>query len=57
MGFSVEQARVALASTDTGLDVEAALETLLANAGPSDPAPRHVSLTFTGTCRIDSVHL
>lgn len=36
MGFSVEQARVALASTDTGLDVEAALETLLSNAGPSD---------------------
>ena len=40
MGFSVEQARVALASTDTGLDVEAALETLLANAGASDPTPR-----------------
>jgi hypothetical protein len=31
MGFSVQQARVALASTDTGLDVQAALETLLAN--------------------------
>ncbi|KAH9919689.1 uncharacterized protein B0H18DRAFT_1096064 [Fomitopsis serialis] len=38
MGFSVEQARVALASTDTGLDVEAALETLLANASASEPA-------------------
>ncbi|KAF8653624.1 hypothetical protein AX16_003776 [Volvariella volvacea WC 439] len=31
MGFSVQQARVALASTDTGLDVQAALEVLLAN--------------------------
>ncbi|KZT70255.1 hypothetical protein DAEQUDRAFT_756423 [Daedalea quercina L-15889] len=40
MGFSVEQARVALASTDTGLDVEAALETLLANAGASESTPR-----------------
>lgn len=40
MGFSVEQARVALASTDTGLDVEAALETLLANASAPDPTPR-----------------
>ncbi|KZV98843.1 hypothetical protein EXIGLDRAFT_726742 [Exidia glandulosa HHB12029] len=33
MGFSVEQARVALASTSTGLDVQAALETLLQNGG------------------------
>jgi tetratricopeptide (TPR) repeat protein len=31
MGFSPEQARVALAATDTGLDVQAALETLLSN--------------------------
>ncbi|RDB20082.1 UBA domain-containing protein 7 [Hypsizygus marmoreus] len=36
MGFSVQQARIALASTDTGLDVQAALETLLSNgAGAS----------------------
>ncbi len=31
MGFSVQQARVALAATDTGLDVQVALETLLSN--------------------------
>lgn len=31
MGFSPQQARIALAATDTGLDVQAALETLLAN--------------------------
>lgn len=40
MGFSIEQARVALASTDTGLNVEAALETLLASgAADSDRPP------------------
>ncbi|KAF8076973.1 hypothetical protein FPV67DRAFT_1649659 [Lyophyllum atratum] len=40
MGFSVQQARVALAATDTGLDVQAALETLLSNgAGASEPSP------------------
>jgi hypothetical protein len=39
MGFSPQQARIALAATDTGLDVPAALETLLA-AGQDydDPA-------------------
>jgi hypothetical protein len=31
MGFTPQQARIALASTDTGLDVEQALETLLNN--------------------------
>ena len=31
MGFSVQQARIALAATDTGLDVEVALDTLLNN--------------------------
>lgn len=37
MGFSPQQARVALAATDTGLDVQAALETLLSNgAGATD---------------------
>ncbi|KAG5650183.1 hypothetical protein H0H81_000405 [Sphagnurus paluster] len=44
MGFSVQQARVALAATDTGLDVQAALETLLSNGAgsgaPSQPARR-----------------
>lgn len=42
MGFSIQQARVALASTDTGLDVEAALETLLSNgaaSGSPNPSP------------------
>ncbi|TFY66926.1 hypothetical protein EVG20_g4179 [Dentipellis fragilis] len=40
MGFSPQQARIALASTSTGLDVQAALETLLANgAGASDDEP------------------
>ncbi|KAG6830423.1 hypothetical protein H0H87_008171 [Tephrocybe sp. NHM501043] len=40
MGFSVQQARIALAATDTGLDVEAALETLLSNgAASNDPTP------------------
>ena len=36
MGFSIEQAKVALASTDSGLDVEAALETLLSQAPEGD---------------------
>ncbi len=42
MGFSIQQARVALASTDTGLDVEAALEILLSNgaaSGSDNPSP------------------
>ncbi|KAI0722509.1 hypothetical protein C8Q76DRAFT_766779 [Earliella scabrosa] len=41
MGFSLQQARVALAATDTGLDVQAALEMLLSNGagGSSSPAP------------------
>lgn len=40
MGFSIEQARVALAATDTGLNVEAALENLLASgAADSDQPP------------------
>ncbi len=40
MGFSIQQARVALAATDTGLDVQAALEMLLSNgAGASSPGP------------------
>jgi tetratricopeptide (TPR) repeat protein len=38
MGFSVEQARVALAATSTGLDVQAALETLLSNGAGSEPS-------------------
>lgn len=33
MGFTPEQARLALAATDTGIDVEAALESLLAMGG------------------------
>ena len=38
MGFSPQQARIALAATDTGLDVQAALENLLSNgAGSSTP--------------------
>ncbi|KAI0940300.1 hypothetical protein AcV5_001446 [Taiwanofungus camphoratus] len=40
MGFSVQQARVALAATDTGLDVQAALETLLANGAGAEPSAR-----------------
>ncbi|KAH9854938.1 hypothetical protein C2E23DRAFT_774759 [Lenzites betulinus] len=40
MGFSPQQARVALAATDTGLDVQVALDMLLSNgAGSSSPAP------------------
>ena len=39
MGFSPQQARVALAATDTGLDVQVALETLLANGAGSTPPP------------------
>ena len=39
MGFSVQQARIALAATDTGLDVQAALETLLANGAASSSPP------------------
>ncbi|KAL1746238.1 hypothetical protein HDZ31DRAFT_62382 [Schizophyllum fasciatum] len=42
MGFSVTQARTALAATDSGTDVQAALEILFANgaAGGSDSRPR-----------------
>ncbi|KAL1704477.1 hypothetical protein EV121DRAFT_259565 [Schizophyllum commune] len=42
MGFSITQARTALAATDTGTDVQAALEILFANgaAGGSDSRPR-----------------
>ncbi|CCA71136.1 related to SWA2-Clathrin-binding protein required for normal clathrin function and for uncoating of clathrin-coated vesicles [Serendipita indica DSM 11827] len=42
MGFTPEQARNALAATDTGVDVEVALESLLAAAGSGDitsPSP------------------
>lgn len=39
MGFTPQQARVALASTDTGLDVQAALETLLSNGAASSSSP------------------
>jgi len=39
MGFSVQQARVALAATETGVDVEGAMEFLLAQSAvdPQDP--------------------
>lgn len=41
MGFTPQQARVALAATETGIDVQAALETLLSNgAGSPSPAER-----------------
>ncbi|EIW74510.1 hypothetical protein CONPUDRAFT_159811 [Coniophora puteana RWD-64-598 SS2] len=46
MGFSPQQARVALAATETGLDVQAALETLLSNGAGGhessrrEPSPR-----------------
>ena len=39
MGFSIQQARVALAATDTGLDVQAALEMLLSNGAASSSTP------------------
>ncbi|KAK0447672.1 hypothetical protein EV421DRAFT_1901042 [Armillaria borealis] len=39
MGFSIQQARIALASTDSGLDVEAALETLLNNGAGTSSRP------------------
>src|SRR5262245_49615743 len=39
MGFSLQQARVALAATETGLDVQAALETLLSNCAGSSTEP------------------
>ncbi|KAL4245748.1 hypothetical protein ABKN59_001623 [Abortiporus biennis] len=39
MGFSPQQARVALASTDTGLDVQAALDALLSSGAASDTSP------------------
>lgn len=41
MGFSPQQARVALAATDTGLDVQAALDTLLSNGAGA--GSRHTS--------------
>ena len=40
MGFTPQQARIALAATDSGVDVQAALESLL-NAGPADGDDDH----------------
>lgn len=41
MGFTPQQARIALAATDSGVDVQSALDTLLSNgaAEPETPAP------------------
>ncbi|KAL5488135.1 SWA2 [Sanghuangporus weigelae] len=39
MGFSPQQARLALASTDTGIDVQQALDTLLSNGVGVDQEP------------------
>ncbi|KAI0321969.1 hypothetical protein OF83DRAFT_1050274 [Amylostereum chailletii] len=39
IGFTPEQARIALAATDNGEDVQAALETLLAQTGDSGATP------------------
>jgi tetratricopeptide (TPR) repeat protein len=44
MGFSPQQARIALAATDTGLDVQAALETLLSNGAGDTSTPPPPSL-------------
>ena len=39
MGFSPDQARAALASTESGLDIQAALESLLSEPSRSSPTP------------------
>jgi tetratricopeptide (TPR) repeat protein len=39
MGFTPQQARIALAATDTGVDVQAALDTLLAQTAPDADVP------------------
>ncbi|KAJ8585113.1 hypothetical protein M405DRAFT_844740, partial [Rhizopogon salebrosus TDB-379] len=44
MGFSPQQARIALAATDTGLDVQVALETLLSNGAGDTSTPPPSSL-------------
>ena len=49
MGFSPAQARAALASTESGLDVQAALETLLSQT--STPTPNIVEPTASGGSR------
>ncbi|KAJ7594480.1 hypothetical protein C8J56DRAFT_1012708 [Mycena floridula] len=42
MGFSIPQAKSALAATESGIDVQAALETLLANGSVGQtPPPQH----------------
>ncbi|KIK34429.1 hypothetical protein CY34DRAFT_17729 [Suillus luteus UH-Slu-Lm8-n1] len=41
MGFSPQQVRITLAATDTGLDVQAALETLLADGAGDSSTPSH----------------
>jgi tetratricopeptide (TPR) repeat protein len=46
MGFSPNQARTALASTESGLDVQAALEKLLSDA--SEPSPTSPEQTASG---------
>ncbi|KAF8872262.1 hypothetical protein BD779DRAFT_1573394 [Infundibulicybe gibba] len=40
MGFSVQQARVALAATDTGVDVQSALDMLLSNTAAAPEQER-----------------
>ncbi|KAG8959445.1 hypothetical protein FRC03_007976 [Tulasnella sp. 419] len=40
MGFSIQQARVALAATDTGVDVQAALDILLNQGGGDEREPQ-----------------
>ncbi|KAF6748386.1 UBA domain-containing protein 7 [Ephemerocybe angulata] len=39
MGFSIQQAKTALAKTETGTDVQAALDMLLGGGGDSAPSP------------------
>ena len=54
MGFSPQQALVALAATDTGLDVQAALETLL--AGGAGDALHHLSHHMIATTKLARPH-
>ena len=52
MGFSPDQARAALASTESGLDIQAALEALLSEPSRSSPAPAPAARRGSGGSRV-----
>ena len=54
MGFSPDQARAALASTESGLDIQAALEALLSESSRSSPVPAAIPRASGGSRAVHS---